>query len=145
MCDDSVTRHFCDKSPTFVIVFASRDSLKWHLLMLASAKCRFCRHRETKVSLLTTMTREHGSRVFLWRRRPYARITRDWHLIGTIHFLSTDAFQPIRQFGRAITGLSQRRTAPSLWVDVGYLKWWRSLSVCSSKIHPQVMLISIHK
>ena len=64
-----------------------------------------------------------------WAARPMRSTgSRDWHLIGTIQFL---CFRAIRQFGRAISGRSQRRTV----LDIK--RWSPLFKNTSTNIHLQ--------
>ena len=94
MCDDSVTSHFCPRLTHICHrICQPRQPKVAPTNVRASAKWGFCRHGDKG---FTDKPRGAGFTTFspIEEHRAYARISRDWHLIGTIQFLSTAAFRP---------------------------------------------------
>ena len=121
MCDESL---FPDASPRFVIVFArARQPKVALLLMLASAKWAFCRCLVDKTKVSLTRDLCESSRLLETNdERAYAPPSRDWHLIGTIQFLSRRAFGPFDNLVALYLGIEHKGDPKRL-----DMKWQKSL------------------
>ena len=123
MCDDSVTSHFCPRL-TYIChrICQPRQPKVAPTNVRASAKWGFCRHGDKG---FTDKPRGAGFTTFspIEEHRAYARISRDWHLIGTIRFLSTAAFRPSDN----LVALSQAFTKENRVEQTMDIKWRWSL------------------